>query len=103
MSFQEVCPNEEDVEGVDIVTFWAAVGSVKNGAGTLVFKELASFVLSCLTLPLSNAVVERLFSVLAVVKTKLRNRMGLEMLSAILRIRTHLHVSQSHSLRIRTR
>ncbi|KAK3924186.1 Translation initiation factor IF-2, partial [Frankliniella fusca] len=91
MSLQDFCPDEEDVKKVDIVKFWAAVGAMKDGGGELNFKELAGFALSFLTLPLSNAVVERLFSVLGVVKKKLRNRMGLEMLNSIFKIRTHLH------------
>ena len=66
---------------------------MKNGAGVQMFRELAGFVLGALTLPLSNAVVERLFSILALVKSKVRNRLGLEMLDSLLRIRTHLHVS----------
>ncbi|KAK3928231.1 Phenylalanine--tRNA ligase alpha subunit, partial [Frankliniella fusca] len=91
MTLQDFCPEEDNLEEVDIVKFWAAAGAKKSGGGDLVFNELAGFILSCLTLPLSNAVVERLFSVLAVVKTKLRNRMGLEMINSILRIRTFLH------------
>jgi multisubunit Na+/H+ antiporter MnhG subunit len=37
------------------------------------FREIAFFVLTLLTMPTSNAVVERAFSVMNAVKTKVRN------------------------------
>ncbi|KAK3924288.1 Zinc finger MYM-type protein 1 [Frankliniella fusca] len=89
MKFEEICPGKE--ESVDIVTFWGTVYDLKNAAGQQVFPDLARFVLAALTLPLSNAIVERLFSVLGIVKCKLRNRLSMEMLDALLRIRTHFH------------
>ncbi|CAG4936271.1 unnamed protein product [Parnassius apollo] len=77
----------------DIVNFWIQVLKMKNAGGSLMFKELAEFSIRCLSLPLSNAVVERIFSVMGTnqIKTKLRNRMT-PMLIAILRIRTHMNV-----------
>lgn len=45
----------------------------KNAGGKFIFKEVADFVLKLLLLPLSNAVVERVFSILNLVKTKIRN------------------------------
>ncbi|XP_071573822.1 uncharacterized protein [Temnothorax nylanderi] len=94
-SFQlsEICPDEDDVEVVDIIKFWSCVWNMKNGAGHHIFQDLAKFVLSALSLPLSNAVVERLFSVLNVIKTKLRNKLQIEMLEALLRVRTHFQVN----------
>ncbi|XP_026293825.1 uncharacterized protein LOC113217939 [Frankliniella occidentalis] len=52
-----------------------------------VFRLIANFALRVLSLPFSNAVVERAFSVMNAIKTKARNRMGLEILMAIMRIR----------------
>lgn len=92
MEIQDICPGVDDIESVDIVTFWSNVYDVKTGAGKQVFPDLARFVLAALSLPLSNAVVERLFSVLGIVKCKLRNKLSMEMLDALLRIRTHFHV-----------
>ena len=43
--------------------------------------------LSLLAMPLSNADVERVFSQMSLVKSKLRNRMGQETLSSILHIK----------------
>lgn len=53
-------------------------------------KDLADFALKAYSLPISNALVERVFSRVTAVKTKLRNRMGLELLTSILRIKTSL-------------
>jgi hypothetical protein len=58
-----------------------------------VFKELATFALTCLITPVSNAVFERKFSLVSSVKTKARNRMQLSLLDAILRVRAELLLS----------
>lgn len=52
--------------------------------------DLAEFTLKICSLPISNALVERVFSRVTSVKSKLRNRMGLELLTSILRIKTYL-------------
>lgn len=70
--------------------FWCEVLNYKDSEGIIVFEELAMFALSLLKLPHSNAEVERLFSKMNVIKTKLRNRMNLETLNAILTIRAGL-------------
>ena len=54
------------------------------------FRDLAEFALKAYSLPISNALVERVFSRVTSVKTKLRNRLGLELLTSILRIKTSL-------------
>ena len=74
----------------DTAAFWVGVGS-KKVAGSHPFTEISEYALSCLVTPVSNAVVERVFSHVTYVKNKLRNRMGVRMLDAIIRIRTHLH------------
>ena len=51
------------------------------------FKDLAQYALTCLVTPVSNAVVERIFSLLTAVKTKSRNRMEMELLEVIIRIK----------------
>lgn len=54
------------------------------------FKDLATYALTCLITPCSNAVVERTFSLVTSIKTKPRNRMQINMLDALVRIRSHL-------------
>ena len=64
--------------------FWLAVYKKPN------FKDLAQFVLTCLSVPVSNATVERIFSLVTAVKTKARNSMQLQTLDSIIRIRSEL-------------
>jgi hypothetical protein len=75
----------------NVYEFWSAVAQFKDADGNLAFEELGKYGLNLLSLPSSNAVVERVFSVMKVVKTKTRNRMMLQMVEAILRIRISLY------------
>lgn len=70
--------------------FWTKAITVKNAGGESVLKDLALFALKAYSLPISNALVERVFSKVTSVKTKLRNKMGLELLTSLLRIKTSL-------------
>nr|XP_047144818.1 SCAN domain-containing protein 3-like [Hydra vulgaris] len=58
------------------------------------FKNLANYALTCLITPVSNAVVERIFSLVSATKTKARNRISLNMLDAVVRIRSELILSE---------
>ncbi|XP_060662087.1 uncharacterized protein LOC132795409 [Drosophila nasuta] len=71
----------------DTISFWAEVSNYVDAAGNKRFSALASFALSLLSLPWSNAEVERVFSQMNNGKTKLRNRMAVETLNSILHIR----------------
>lgn len=88
--------NNEDVFNSGIpeepVQFWSSVKKYQEG-GERPYEQLASYALSCLTTPVSNAVVERIFSHVNAVKTKVRNRMNLKLLESVLRIRTTLIMS----------
>ncbi|XP_054740561.1 uncharacterized protein LOC129246064 isoform X1 [Anastrepha obliqua] len=75
-------------EGIDsTVAFWTQVREYKNAFGENPFASLSNFVFEFLVLPLSNAEVERIFSTMNNVKTKVRNRTSTTMLNAILCIR----------------
>jgi hypothetical protein len=52
-----------------------------------IFQKLASFVLGRFTIAHSTAAVERTFSIVSCVKTKVRNRMVTETLESILRLK----------------
>lgn len=79
--------------GIDVVQdtnlFWSKIYSSKDAGGRQQFQQLSLFALKVLSMPLSNAIVERVFSIMNAVKTKSRNKMQFEMLEALLRIRTH--------------
>lgn len=70
--------------------FWCEVNTYQNASGWNPFGALAKFALAMMVMPYSNAEVERSFSELNLVKTKLRNRMAPAMANAILTIRAGL-------------
>jgi len=71
----------------DTVKFWAEVLVYKDAGKNNPFNSPALFAIQILSLPWSNAEVERAFSQMNIVKTKLRNRMHLNTLNAMLSIR----------------
>ena len=81
------------------LVFWSAIAAFRNGVD-LFFPQLtrlASVLISArercktwafpISLPVSNATVEQLFSAMAVIKTKLRNSLAIPMVEAILSVR----------------
>jgi len=67
--------------------FWSEAFNFRDAGQNTVFEQLALFAPHVLSLPFSNAAVERVFSQMNIVKTNLRNKMGLKSLNAILSIR----------------
>lgn len=67
--------------------FWAEVEKFRDASGLNPFQELCDFALQMLVLPLSNAEVERIFSQMNIVKSKLRNKLKTPMVNALLSIR----------------
>ncbi|KAL7295755.1 hypothetical protein TKK_0011098 [Trichogramma kaykai] len=76
---------------MSIYEFWSEVYNCKSAGGKYVYRELALFVFNALCLPSSNAVVEWVFSLMNATKTKVRNKMMLTLLNAILRLKVHLY------------
>ena len=66
--------------------FWSEISDYRDASGENPFKDIATFAISLLILPNSNAEVERLFSNMDIVNNKLRNKMLLPMLSPILTV-----------------
>ncbi|KAF0705506.1 Dimer Tnp hAT domain-containing protein [Aphis craccivora] len=69
---------------------------MKDASETNPFEELCTLAMQLLVLPWSNADVERLFSQMNLVKTKLRNRMGSKLLDSILTIKSGLRRQNIH-------
>ncbi|KAK3919981.1 Zinc finger protein 862, partial [Frankliniella fusca] len=67
-------------------TFWEGVAKYEQPGGGRAYSSISDFALRVLSLPHSNAVVERAFSVMNSIKVKARSRMGAELLVAIMRI-----------------
>ncbi|KAK3886341.1 hypothetical protein Pcinc_009497 [Petrolisthes cinctipes] len=74
-------------ETKDTVKFWVEVLQYKDAANSVPFLELATCALTIVSLPHSNAEVERIFSQMNLVKNKLRNKMKTDTVNAILHIR----------------
>lgn len=65
---------------------------LKNTADELLFEDLSLFALTLLNLPSSNADVERSFSIMNIIKSKLRNKLMVSMLNAIMLTRAYFYV-----------
>jgi hypothetical protein len=73
--------------------FWSEVNNYTDSSGSNPFEELCRAALAALSLPQSNAEVERLFSQMGMVKSKLRNIMSLHTLNSILLVRYGLKLA----------
>ncbi|XP_074026139.1 zinc finger protein 862-like isoform X2 [Leptinotarsa decemlineata] len=58
-----------------------------DAAGCKRFENIGKFGLAFVTIPISNATVERAFSIYNIIKNKLRNRLSIEMLQSIMMVR----------------
>jgi len=79
--------NIEWLETSNTTKFWKEVSDYRDGSNINPFSELCDLSQRILVLPWSNADVERLFSQMNIVKTKLRNRMGPKLVDSILTVR----------------
>lgn len=68
----------------DIDAFWYTVGKIRTGNDDYLFSELRTFAKSIICLPHSSAEVERIFSTLKNIKTKLRNKLHNKTVEALL-------------------
>lgn len=73
-------------------SYWSEVWDIKDAGGAQRFGNISKLVLALLSLPFSNASVERAFSILSIVKDKLRNKMSVAMVEAIMHVRLTLSV-----------
>lgn len=67
----------KDILQDDVEKFWDRVANIRTSNGKL-FPNLIEFVQMLLSLPHSSAEVERVFSKLALIKTKTRNRLNIK-------------------------
>lgn len=82
--------NLKKTEQTNTTRFWKEMSEYTDASGLNPYFDVSSVALQILILSWSNANVERLFSQMNVVKTKLRNRMGPTLLNSILTIRAGL-------------
>ncbi|KAL1487982.1 hypothetical protein ABEB36_015362 [Hypothenemus hampei] len=72
------------------VDFYTEVSDNCDAAGHKRFANISKFAFSLLSIPLSNASVERAFSIYGNIKNKLRNRLSIENLQSIMMVRFNL-------------
>lgn len=89
-----ILQNWENTE--DTVKFWTEVQQSRDAAGCCPYKDLFNVATKIMSLPHSNADIERVFSLMNVVKSKLRNALHLKTINAILFIRTGLTAVNSN-------
>jgi hypothetical protein len=74
-------------EKQDTEKFWIEVINYRDASGQNPFENLVDLAFKILCLPHSNADIERVFSQMNLIKTKLRNKIKLQLLNNILHIR----------------
>lgn len=84
----------------DPISFWAKVAAYKNAGGMNSFQDLCDFATAVLSLPHSNAEVERVFSAMNIVKNKLRNKLSEKTLNSLLLIRNQLKIKKQELLKL---
>ena len=70
----------------DIASYWYQIGKITDLSGEIRYPLLSKLAKAILVIPHSNADVERMFSQMGLNKTKLRNSLGTETLTALLRL-----------------
>ena len=68
----------------DSLKFWPGVAKHNN------VKDIYAYALISLIIPASNAIVERIFSLVTAIKTKSRIKIQIKLLDALIRILSHL-------------
>lgn len=78
-------------------SFWYEALAFRDAAGVCPFPALAAGAIRILTLPVSNAKAEKVFSHVTLTKTELRNKLKMDLLESILRIKFGLRLKQKTS------
>jgi hypothetical protein len=86
------CISHKTWETNDTIKFWADVYNDEDSAGIYRFRNVGRLALSLLSLPISNATVERAFSVYNVIKSHIRNKLSLDIMQAIMMVRYYLRI-----------
>ena len=74
----------------DVVTFWGNLGKMTDTSGESRFPTISKLSKTLLSLPHSNADVERIFSQVTLIKTKTRNKLKTETLDALILVKQGL-------------
>ena len=68
----------------DAVSFWLQVKSMKSPMGDNKYSNLATLCLQLLSIPVSNADIERVFSLVRRIKTEFRSSLNVDTISSLI-------------------
>ena len=85
---------------INVYKFWQKVGDLKKGDDSPMFPLLGNFMKKLLCLPHSSASVERVFSQVNLMKTKVRNSLNTESLNGMLHAKKTFENSSAHSFKV---
>lgn len=92
---------ELDVQpDIDVYSFWDKVSNLNKGDDTPLFPLVANFMKKLLCLPHSSASVERVFSLVNLMKTKVRNSLNTETLNGMLHAKKTFEYSSAHTFQV---
>lgn len=72
------------------IEFWQELSELKNFNDDFVFKNISNVAMVLMSIPHGNADVERIFSTMSDIKTKKRNKLGIDTLCALLKIQLNM-------------
>lgn len=84
MEWRSVIVQELVPTNLDLETFWGKVFELTNGLNEPMYPLLKIFVGSLLALPHSSACAERIFSKVSLIKSKIRNKLEMPTVNAIM-------------------
>ncbi|XP_076686770.1 uncharacterized protein LOC143378731 [Andrena cerasifolii] len=87
---------KEKLQVMSLHQFWHEMSITTNAEDERILPNISKLAQLCLSLPHSNADVERYFSTLAQIKTRDRNRLNTETIAAITRIKLDLKNKNAH-------
>ena len=86
----ELPPQFTKLATAEIDTYWHRVAQITDSLGKLRYPLLTKLAKSVLIIPHGNADIERMFSHLGLNKTKLRNSLSVDTLTALLRLQFNI-------------
>ncbi|XP_031830448.1 uncharacterized protein LOC116426097 [Nomia melanderi] len=81
---------QKHLQTLGAIEFWYTISDLKDELGNLLYDEIAKLAFLCLSLPHSNADVDKFFSTITDIKNKKRCRLDTQMICAMTRIKLHL-------------
>lgn len=91
---------DEEVVNSNVKEYWYKIISLKKGDDSVMFPLLTVLIKNIMTLPHSTACVERIFSMINLIKTKERNHLNTSNLIGLLHTKRALKDTNCYSMTI---